>query len=587
MAGSARGYIWSGPVYDDQTLSEFSRRSGLDSTLSALLVRRNIEPENTDAFLNPTLRALFPDPSSFADMDEATAIIAEAIRSEKSVAVLADYDVDGATSAAQLIRYFRHFGQELMLYVPDRLKEGYGPSPQAFETLKANGADLVITVDCGAAAEDALKRADQIDLDIIVVDHHLMGEDIPACSALVNPNRPDCGSGQGHLAAAGVVYVLLASLNRYFRDHPGYTSDSVPELLSSLDLCALGTLCDMAPLEGVNRAFVVQGLKILSKDECPGILALSQVSGRSAPRKVTDLTFGIGPQLNAGGRIGDPWLATQLLASETLETALPIAEQLFILNQARKDIEADIQNIARKQIQDLQRHNADYPVYVVGAEGWHPGIIGIVAGRLKDEFHRPVAVVGWGESFGNAGKGSARSVPGMNIGKAISKAASDGVLLSGGGHAMAGGFSIEPDQIQTFRDFLIGYFQNVEPELEEARKVQIDFDVLCSALNERFIEIVERAGPYGASAPKPVIRIKNAQIVFSRIIGANHVKVTLDDGSGRINAIAWRAADTDVGKVLSRGSVVDLIGYPERDEWGSARGQNCVQIEIIDVMQKN
>ena len=501
--------------------------------------------------------------------------------------MLADYDVDGATSAAQLIRYFRFFGQDLVLYVPDRLKEGYGPSPQAFESLKAQGVDLVITVDCGAAAESALRRASEIELDIIVVDHHLMGEDIPSCAALVNPNRPDCESGQGHLAAAGVVYVLTASLNRYFRSTLSYTASDLPDLMKNLDLCSLGTLCDMAPLVELNRAFVVQGLKILAHDECPGIVALSQVSGRSPPRKVTDLTFGIGPQLNAGGRIGDPWLATQLLASLSIEEAVPIAEQLFILNQARKDIEADIQNEARKQIHQLQRHNVDYPVYVVGGEGWHPGIIGIVAGRLKDEFHRPVAVVGWGEQFGDVGKGSARSVTGLNIGKAISAAAEQGVLVTGGGHAMAGGFSIDPERMQDFRDFLSTHFANVEKELDEARVVQIDFDVLVSAMTPRFIDVVEQAGPYGAAATKPVVRVKSAQIVFSRVIGANHLKVTLDDGSGRISAIAWRAAETDLGSLLQKGQTVDLIGYPERDDWGSARGQNSVQIEIIDAMKKN
>ena len=587
MTETARGFHWSEPLFDDKTLDAYARKSGLDATLSALLLRREVPPEEVEAFLHPTLRHLFPDPSSLKDMDVATELIAKAILEEKTVAVLADYDVDGATSAAQLIRYFRYFGRDLVLYVPDRLKEGYGPSPEAFESLKAQGVDLVITVDCGAAAEAALRRASEIDLDIIVVDHHLMGEDIPSCAALVNPNRPDCESEQGHLAAAGVVYVLTASLNRYFRNRLRYTASDLPDLMKNLDLCSLGTLCDMAPLVALNRAFVVQGLKILAHDECPGIVALSQVSGRSPPRKVTDLTFGIGPQLNAGGRIGDPWLATQLLASLSIEEAVPIAEQLFILNQARKDIEADIQNEARKQIHQLQRHNVDYPVYVVGGEGWHPGIIGIVAGRLKDEFHRPVAVVGWGEQFGDVGKGSARSVSGLNIGKAISAASEAGVLVTGGGHAMAGGFSIDPERMQDFRDFLSTYFANVEKELDEARVVQIDFDVLVSAMTPRFIDVVEQAGPYGAAATKPVVRVKNAQIVFSRVIGANHLKVTLDDGSGRISAIAWRAAETDLGSLLQKGHTVDLIGYPERDEWGSARGQNSVQIEIIDAMKKN
>lgn len=585
-AVSARGLKWLSPDINDRDLSDYARAAGLDVPLAALLMARGVEVDAIEPFLNPTLKREFPDPSSLKDMDNATELIAHAIENDRKVAVLADYDVDGATSAAQLIRYFRAFDREVSLYVPDRIKEGYGPSPAAFQHLKDAGMDLVITVDCGAAAEAALSHGADIGLDIVVIDHHLMGENIPACSALVNPNRPDCASGQGHLAAAGVVYVLLASLNRFFRTQRGTDAKSLPDLLAYLDLCALGTLCDMAPLEGVNRAFVVQGLRVVSQDECPGVLALSTVSGRSAPRTVTDLTFGIGPQLNAGGRIGDPWLATKLLAETEFEKALPLAEQLQRLNEARKEIEADIQHQARIQISKYIETNPNAPVLIAGGEGWHPGVIGIVAGRLKDEFHKPVAVVGWGDEFGDVGKGSARSVRGMNIGAAIVAASADGVLVTGGGHAMAGGFSVEPDKLDDLRAYLAKYFAEVDSELEEARTVQISFDVLVSALSPEFLTTLEKSGPFGAAAPKPILRIRDAEIIFRREIGKNHLKVTVDDGSGRLDCVCWRSLHTPMGDALKKGNCVDIIGYAERDTWKSRQGKEAVQFEIFDVMQK-
>ena len=577
---SCRGLYWNGPALDPESVSTFARESGLDDTLSALLLSRGVSSADVDGFLNPSLKALFPDPSSFADMDKAASLIIDGLLSGKRIAVFADYDVDGATSAAQLIKYFRHFGQELVLYVPDRIKEGYGPSADAFQHLKDEGLDLVITVDCGAAALDALAHADRIDLPVVVLDHHLMHGAIPACAALVNPNRPDCTSGQGHLAAAGVVFVLLAALNRELRKR-GKAPSELPDLFSFLDLCALGTLCDMAPLKGVNRAFVVQGLKILQRDESVGLLALSQVSGRSAPRSVTDLTFGIGPQMNAGGRIGDPWLATRLLASERMEEALGIAEQLFSLNEIRKQVEHDILQQARHQIENTLSEAPDTQILVASGEGWHPGVIGITAGRLKDEFHRPVIVIGWGEEFGELAKGSGRSVPGINLGSAISKAAEAGILAAGGGHAMAGGLSVERNRIDELRGYLNQNPELFTEELAQAREVQIDVDVFGSALDMNLIEIIEKAGPYGAESPKPLIRIRNVRVEFSKIIGKNHKKVLLHDGTGKVDAVAWRVDGRPLGDVLVKDNVIDVLGYVERNTW---QGRSSVQFEIFDAI---
>lgn len=581
---TSRGLVWIEPDQNEREVSTFARSTGLSPAVASLLLRRGVEVEDVSDFLNPTLRRYFPDPSSFRDMDKAAQLIAQAILSGRSTAVLADYDVDGATSAAQLIRYFRYFGRELTLYVPDRLTEGYGPSPNAFASLKERGVDLVVTVDCGAAAEEALSHASDIGLDIIVLDHHLMGEKIPQCAALVNPNRPDCNSGQGHLAAAGVVFVLLAAVNRYLRQEEKLDAGELPDLIGLLDLCALGTLCDMAPLKGVNRAFVLQGMKVFAANESAGVSALCQVSGRSRPERITDLTFGLGPQLNAGGRIGDPWLATELLAAVEFEDALPIAEKLFRLNEARKEIESRILQEARQQVLIQLEQYPDLSVAVVSGEGWHPGVIGIVAGRLKEEFLIPAVVIGWGDDFGDLAKGSARSVEGINIGNAIARAREEGILKSGGGHAMAGGLSVDPDRIDEFRDYLIAKLQSQDREIAQAREVKIDFDVLTSALNIHFLDILEQAGPYGAGAPKPILRIKEARVLDRRQIGKNHMKVTLDDGSGKVACVAWRATDTPLWDGCRPGSVIDVIGYADRNSW---QGRDSVQIEIIDTLVKN
>ena len=581
---SARGLRWIEPDINTEAVAEYARQSGLDEVLAALIYSRGVAAKDVDAFLHPTLKTFCPDPSSFADMDKAAAEIGQALLENRKVCVFADYDVDGATSAAQLNRYFRHFGRELFLYVPDRLKEGYGPSPDAFQSLKDDGVELVITVDCGAAAVDALDHARNIGLPVIVLDHHLMGASIPNCLALVNPNRQDCSSGQGHLAAAGVVFVLLIALNRYFRTQKAMTGSELPELMSYLDLCALGTLCDMAPLKGVNRAFVVQGLKQVAQDQSVGLLALSQVSGRSAPRRVGDLTFGIGPQLNAGGRLGDPWLATRLLSAEDMGEALSLAEQLNSLNEARKAVENDILDAARRQIELSLEHNPNQKVLIAMGEGWHPGVIGIVAGRLKDEFHKPVIVIGHGDGFGELAKGSARSVQNMNIGEAISAAATQGILVSGGGHAMAGGLSMEPENLERLSAFMNDYFAEDVQSLVEARNVKIDLDVMASSLTLDLLTVVEQAGPYGAGALKPLFRIRDAIIHSRRIVGANHLKVSFGDESGRCDAIAWRCADRPLGDALLQGQKVDLIGYIERNSW---QGRDAVQFEIFDAMKNS
>ena len=446
VSDSFGGRYWTLRGADEAAVRALTPHLGGNDLLARLLAPRGLEASQVETFLNPTLRALFPDPASFQDMMKAAELTLDAIVAGKSVTVFADYDVDGGTSSAILARYFRAWGREIGLYVPDRLTEGYGPSPEAFRHLKDQGADLVITVDCGAAATDALAEAVNINLPVIVIDHHLMGKTPPECAALVNPNRADDTSGQGHLAAAGVVYVFAAALNKLARERGIAPEGGLPNILHWLDLCALGTLCDMSPLRGANRAFVKQGLKILERGQNPGLRALADIAGIGKIESVYHATFVLGPRLNAGGRVGDPWLAAKLLATDDRAEAIALAERLHAHNDERKAVESAILEQATAEAQKQIEANPDVGILIAAGEGWHPGVIGIVAGRLKDRFHLPSIVIGWGQGLGPVAKGSARSVHGVNIGDAISAAAKAGVVISGGGHAMAGGLSLEPEQ---------------------------------------------------------------------------------------------------------------------------------------------
>ncbi|MEM7494231.1 MAG: single-stranded-DNA-specific exonuclease RecJ, partial [Pseudomonadota bacterium] len=474
VSQSHTGRFWRLRQPDDAVVRGLSPHLGGHDLLARLLAPRNVAPGDVETFLNPTLRALFPDPDSFQDMIKAARLVLDAIVDGQNVTVLADYDVDGGTSSAILARYFKAWGQDIGLYVPDRLTEGYGPSPEAFRHLKDKGVDLVITVDCGAAAISALEEAEQIDLPIIVIDHHLMGDSVPACAAMVNPNRSDDTSGQGHLAAAGVVYVFVAALNKLAREWGIAPEAGLPNILEWLDLCAMGTLCDMSPLKGVNRAFVKQGLKVISQGRNIGLRALADVAGIGQVESVYHATFVLGPRLNAGGRVGEPWLAAQLLASDNREEAVALAERLHGLNEERKAIENAILEQATAQAQRTLDSDPNTGILIAAGEGWHPGVIGIVAGRLKDRFHLPSIVIGWGDGLGPVAKGSARSVQGINIGAAIAAAAKKGVILSGGGHAMAGGLSLEPNQVPAFQEWISSHMAEFSEERVAAKELTID-----------------------------------------------------------------------------------------------------------------
>lgn len=580
VSQSASGRFWTLAGADEAQVRALAGHVGGSDLLARLLAGRGVAAGEAEAYLSPTLRETFPDPSSFADMDKAAGIVLDAILAKKRVTVFADYDVDGGTSSAILTRYFRAWGEPLGLYVPDRLEEGYGPSPEAFRHLKETGAELVITVDCGAAATAALDEAEAIGLPIVVIDHHLMAGAHPPAAALINPNRPDDTSGCGHLAAAGVVFVFVAALNRLARERGLAPADGLPDIMALLDLAALGTLCDMAPLKGVNRAFVRQGLKMMGAGRNVGLRALADVAGIGAIESVYHATFVLGPRLNAGGRVGDPWIAAKLLATDDRAEAVELAERLNGLNDERKAVEAAILDQAVLQAEKALAADPDRGVLVASGEGWHPGVIGIVAGRLKDRFHLPSIVIGWGQGLGPVAKGSGRSVRGVNIGDAIAAAAREGVILSGGGHAMAGGLSLEPEQVAAFDQWMAAQMSQFAHERAAALELRIDALVSPAAATVDLVDEIEKLGPFGIGAPQPVFAIEGVRATGVRRVGANHLKFVAEDGGGRLECIAWRAADTPMGEALEGGGLVHVAGKLKADEWN---GRRRVQMDVMDV----
>ncbi|MDZ4762217.1 MAG: single-stranded-DNA-specific exonuclease RecJ [Alphaproteobacteria bacterium] len=582
VANSFSGKVWRERELDEKLAGEHARQMKSHELVGRLLAGRGVALDERELFLNPTLKALFPDPSTFADMDVAAAAILDAIVSGRPTAVFADYDVDGGTSSAILARYFRAWGRELILYVPDRLMEGFGPTPGAFRALKAQGAELVVTVDCGAAAIEALRTANEIGLDVVVLDHHLMHDaHTPPTLALVNPNRPDCKSGHGHLAAAGVVFVMAVALNRLARARGIAPEGGLPDPMKWLDLAALGTLCDMAPLKGVNRAFVTRGLEVLARQENAGLAALAQVADIEAPKSVYHATFVLGPRLNAGGRIGDPWIAARLLATDDRAEAIRLAEMLQELNAQRKDVEAAILEAATFQADERLARNPDTGVIVAGAEGWHPGVIGIVAGRLKERFHRPAVVIGWGDGLGPVARGSGRSVAGVNLGELISQAAREGIILGGGGHAMAAGLSLTPDQLPAFRDWMENATAGAIAERAQARVLEIDGAMAPGAANSGLLEMIERVGPFGSGAPEPVFAVPNVRASAARRVGETHLAFEMVGENGaKLRAIAFRIADAPEGQAILRGERLHVAGRLRGDAF---RGAGAVQLEVVDV----
>jgi single-stranded-DNA-specific exonuclease len=579
VARSLTGRVWRERPASLELARRHALQHGLNEPLARALAARGVQEEQAATFLQPTLKALFPDPSCFMDMDKAAEILIEALVSDRKVAVFADYDVDGASSAALLVRWFRAMGKELSIYVPDRVLEGYGPSAAAFRTLKNQGADLVVTVDCGAAAYDAINAAAEMGLKVVVIDHHLMREEPPKAAAVVNPNRPGCNSGQGVLAAAGVTFVLLAALNRQARANGLFASRAEPDLRQWLDLAAMGAFCDVTQLVGFNRAIAAQGLKVMSGWQNPGLRAL--MAAAKAELKTASpfhAGFVLGPRINAGGRIGRSDLGARLLSSDDPDETAALAEELDALNVSRKEVERQVCDEAVRIIE--AEGWADDPVIVVAAEGWHPGVVGIVAGRVRERYRRPALIIGI-DAVNGTGKGSGRSQPGVNLGRAIQAAFDEGLLMAGGGHAMAAGLTVRADRIDDLRNWLNERLSGETERAVEADCVEIDALVTPAAASRPIYEDFQRMAPFGPGNPEPLFALGSVRAEQPMAMRGGHIRCVLTDGAGgKLRAMAWRSADSELGKrLLSGEGALHVVGRLKPDDY---KGRDAVELEIED-----
>jgi single-stranded-DNA-specific exonuclease len=582
VARSLTGRAWRRRPADAAIVRDHQLRLGLSEPLAWAIAARGIDGAGVGHYLTPSLKALFPDPSSFMDMDRAASLLVDAVERGRPTAVFADYDVDGASSAAQLVRWFRHMGRELSIYVPDRIAEGYGPSPAAFRRLREQGAELVVTVDCGAAAHDAIAAAGEIGLEVVVIDHHLMREGAaPAAAAVVNPNRPGCQSGQGVLAAAGVTFVLLAALNREARRRGLFGDRAEPDLRQWLDLAAMGAICDVTQLVGFNRALAAQGLKVMSGWANPGLAALLDAAG--SERKAASVFhagFILGPRINAGGRIGRADLGARLLSTDDAAEAHALAAELHALNAERKAVEAAVIDAAVAVVERESNQDPDSPLILVAGDDWHPGVIGIVAGRLRERYRKPAIVVGI-DCAADVGRGSGRSQPGINLGRAVQAAFDEGLLMAGGGHAMAAGLTVRPSALPELRAFLTERLAQ-ESEAAGPEAVEIDALVQPGGCDRALWTDFQRLAPYGPGNPEPLFALADVRVERPIAMNGGHVRVTLaGPAGGGLKAVAWRAGDSEMGRrLLAGGGGLHVVGRLRPDDW---QGREGVELEIEDV----
>ena len=537
--------------------------------VTQLLLARGVAPDDLERQRSPTLRAFLPDPSIFADMDVAADRLAQAVIAGERITIYGDYDVDGATSAALLVRTLRMLDVAAEYYIPDRLLEGYGPSGEALVELGRRGSSLVVTVDCGAMAHEALAQAHDAGIDVIVVDHHKCSPELPRAVALVNPNRLDeseDGASHGHLAAVGVAFLLAIALVRTLRGRGFFAARAEPDLMGLLDLVALGTVADVAPLHGLNRAFVAQGLKVMARRANTGMAALVDASRLKRSPQCSDLGFALGPRINAGGRVGESTLGVRLLTTEDPDEARAIAAQLSALNEERRAIEAAVQQAAEEQL--AAQHNRS--VVLVAGEGWHPGVIGIVAGRIKEKAGRPALVVALD---GPTGKGSGRSIAGVDLGAAIIAAREEGLLIGGGGHAMAAGLTVSADRLDPLREWLDERLASAVNRASTGQETLLDLGIAPGGLTTELVEGLDAAGPYGMGWPGPRVAVGPVRLINADVVGTDHLRIIAAGEDGRsFKAIAFRAAESELGQTLlagARGRRLWLAGRAKLDDWGS------------------
>ena len=558
--------------FDERITLALAQRFNIPEIIARSLNARGIGLDDADSFLDPKLRDLLPDPSCLKDMDKAAARFAVAIKNGEKIAVFGDYDVDGATSSAILLRFAQKLGTELRLYIPDRLKEGYGPNPVAMRLLAQEGIKLVVCVDCGTTAFDALTAALDSGMETIVLDHHASEPSLPPALAVVNPNRIDEAGEFAYLAAVGVTYLFVVAANRALRAAGFFNGEpQEPDLIQWLDLVALGTICDVVKLTGLNRAFVAQGLKIAAQRRNTGIAALAQAAG---VRYFDTYAAGfvLGPRINAGGRIGETDLGAKLLSTDDTVLASTIAHHLNDLNAERRDIES------RVLFEAEQMTMAEtLPMAFVASENWHAGVIGIVASRLKDKFRHPALVI---SIEGNIGKGSGRSIGNIDLGANIIAARQAGLLINGGGHKMAAGFTVARDKIDALRDFLSARIGKQMAAESLTPVLTLDGLVSGPALQPDFVRLIEKLGPFGTGNPEPRFALPDCKIIRADIVGENHVSVVFIQGGARLRGIAFRAMESELGQALLRGAErIHLAGHIRINEW---QGIERIQLHISD-----
>ncbi len=568
---------WVGPTTDDDRLSEaMVQDTNLPLPLCRILVRRGVAPQDAQTFLEPTIKDLLPDPLSLKDMQPAAARFLKAAQTGERIAIFADYDVDGGTSAALLLDWLRQMGHDATLYIPDRITEGYGPNVPAMEML-ARDHTLIVCVDCGTVSHEPIAAAKGA--DVVVLDHHLGGEELPSALAVVNPNRQDETGDYSQLCAAGVVFLFLVEVNRQMRGASQDAGPKGPNLMAMLDLVALGTVADVAPLTGVNRALVRQGLKIMAQRQRIGLVALGDVARMNSAPTTYHLGFLLGPRINAGGRIGKADLGARLLACTNEHEARAMADRLDQLNTERREVEASVRDVAMEQAEE---RGLDAPLVWAAGVGWHPGVVGIVASRLKEATNRPAIVIGLD---GVEGKGSGRSVSGVDLGAAVQRLVAEGLLLKGGGHKMAAGLTVARDQLEPAMARLTDLLAKQGAGDAGPADLKLDGILMPGAATVDLIEQLEQAGPFGASAPAPRFAFPDVEINFTKRIGDNHLKLTFGDGMGaRIEAIAFGVFDAPLGQALVNhgGARFHLAGRLEINTWG---GRARVQLRLEDAAQ--
>ena len=570
---SVTGRRWLGPTAEADRLAEgLAQETRLPLPLARILVARGVTARESEGFLEPQLRELLPDPRSLMDMETAAGRFLKAVRNRERIAVFADYDVDGGASAALVLTWLRGMGHRATLYIPDRIDEGYGPNVPAMAALAA-AHDLIVCVDCGTLSHDPVAAAKGA--DVVILDHHLGGETLPPALAVVNPNRQDETGALSHLCAASVVFLMLVEVNRLMRDE----GTRGPDLMALLDLVALATVADVAPLVGVNRAFVRQGLRVLARRERIGLRTLADLARMDKAPTPYHLGFLLGPRINAGGRIGAADLGARLLATDDPHEAQALAERLDALNTERREIEAQVRDAALAQ---AETRGLDAPLVWAAGEGWHPGVVGIVAARLKEATNRPAVVIGLS---GDEGKGSGRSVAGVDLGAAVHRLAAEGFLLRGGGHPMAAGLTVARDGIEPAMARLSDLLARQGAGAQGPRTLRLDGLVMPGAATAELIEALEKAGPFGQGAPAPRFALPSVEISHSRRIGEAHLRLTLSDGmSARLEAVAFNAFTGPLGPFLEavRGRRAHVAGRLELNHW---QGRTTVQLRLEDAAE--